>query len=60
MSKINKQNNKRCKLPTNIERITDDKQISQHWRDYFKNILTSVNRYDTPNREILILVMIWL
>ena len=23
-----------------------------HWRDYFKNILTSVNRHDTPNREI--------
>ena len=23
-----------------------------HWRDYFKNILTSVNRYDTPNRDI--------
>ena len=36
-----------------MEGINGDGQIAKYWRDYFKYILTSVNRYDTPNREIL-------
>lgn len=52
-SEINKHNNKRCNLPNNIDGITGDTLIAHHWRDYFKNILTGVDRNAKPDEEIL-------